>query len=90
MSHYFKKSILNRGLDSFLADKIAWDQDNVSPYLDALLKKLDCSLEEVTLCYIDYILVNRIKVIYPWLLIAKQELEPNIRNETIIVKKKVL
>lgn len=74
----------------FLADKIAWDQDYVPPYLDALLKKIDCSLEEAALCYIDYILVNGIKVVHPWLLIAKQELEQNIQKGKIIVKKKVL
>lgn len=71
----------------FLADKIAWDQDYVPPYLDALLKKLDDSLEEATLCYIDYILANGIKVMHPWLLIAREELEQNVKNGKIITKK---
>lgn len=62
----------------FLADKIAWDQKGIPPYLDDLLKKLQSSLEEAALFYIDYILIHGIKVIHPWLLNAKKELKKNI------------
>lgn len=62
----------------FLADKIAWDQAGDPPYLDVLLNKLQSSLEEAALSYIDYILAHGIKVTHPWLLEAKHELKAKI------------
>lgn len=59
----------------FLADKIAWDQKSQPPYLKALFQCLDHSLEEAALYYIDYLLNYDIKVIHPWLMEAKDELE---------------
>lgn len=69
----------------FLADKIAWDQKGKPPYLDDLLIKLHSSLEEAALFYIDYILTHGIKVIHPWLLNAKNELERNIAKGNLIL-----
>ena len=78
MPYYAKKKLRIEDLIVFLADKIAWDQIGNPPYLDALLKQLESSLEEAALFYIDYILDHGIKVIHPWLLDAKSQLERHI------------
>ena len=59
----------------FLADKIAWDQEGQPPYLKGLFQCLDHSLEEATLYYINCLLNHDIKVVHPWSLVARRELE---------------
>ena len=76
----FKKDYTNLDMILFLADKIEWDQKGKPEYLSILLEKMDESLEEATLFYIDYILNNNIKVIHPWLLECKKDLEKNIKD----------
>lgn len=72
----------------FLADKIEWDQKGTPPYLDGLLIKLQSSLEEAALFYIDYLLEHGIKVMHPWLLEAKKDLESHILHKDFILMKK--
>lgn len=38
----------------FLADKIAWDQPGEPPYLNAVIRALETSLEKACLVYMDY------------------------------------
>jgi putative HD superfamily hydrolase of NAD metabolism len=59
----------------FLADKIAWDQPGIPPYLSKLETSLNSSKEAAALVYIDYLFNNGIKVIHPWLRSAKERLE---------------
>ena len=75
MPYNTKKKLSNWIFIIFLADKIAWDQNGIPPYLDDLLKQLECSLEEAALFYINYLLDHGIKVIHPWILDAKSQLE---------------
>jgi predicted HD superfamily hydrolase involved in NAD metabolism len=53
----------------FVADKIAWDQQGVPPYLEAILEALDRSLDEAALVYLRWMRERRheLKVVHPWL-----------------------
>ncbi|MCS7462047.1 bis(5'-nucleosyl)-tetraphosphatase (symmetrical) YqeK [Paenibacillus doosanensis] len=66
----------------FVADKIEWDQPGTPPYLDALLKRLDVSLESGAFVYIDYLWrqKERLKVIHPWLSDAYRQLKANLAD----------
>lgn len=75
----FNKDYTKLDMILFLADKIEWDQKGRPQYLSVLLEKLNESLEEATLYYIDYVLNNNIKVIHPWLLEGKEDLKKNIK-----------
>ena len=52
----------------FLADKIAWDQDFVPPYLAELLGALDDSLDRGVWVYLNYLweMRERLAVVHPW------------------------
>ena len=63
----------------FVADKIAWDQAGLPPYLADLLAGLEKSekaLDEATLVYIRYLRDRRqtLKVVHPWLREAYEQL----------------
>lgn len=64
----------------FLADKIAWDQPGIPPYLSKLESQLTVSKEAAAFVYINYLFNNDIKVIHPWLRSAKEELETKFQN----------
>lgn len=59
----------------FIADKLAWDQEGVPPYLEVVEKALEISLEKAALTYIDYIFEYEM-ILYPhtWLLEARKYL----------------
>ena len=48
----------------FIADKLAWDQDGVPPFYDAVRTALDESLEAACLKYMDY-MIDSGKLLYP-------------------------
>lgn len=60
----------------FLADKIAWDQDSVPPYLAELLGALDDSLDGGVWVYLNYLweMRERLAVVHPWFVEAREEL----------------
>ena len=60
----------------FVADKIEWDQPDVSPYRKDLLTALEQSLDQAALFYIHYLWERRqtLKVIHPWLREAYEQL----------------
>jgi predicted HD superfamily hydrolase involved in NAD metabolism len=60
----------------FLADKIAWDQDGEPPYLQAVLNKLDQSLDAAVLVYLDHLWAQResLQVVHPWFVEAYNSL----------------
>ncbi|MDM3965530.1 bis(5'-nucleosyl)-tetraphosphatase (symmetrical) YqeK [Enterococcus faecalis] len=74
-----KKNYSDIDLVLFVADKIKWDQEGKPPYLDGLLQALNCSLENAAYFYIDYILKHDIKVVYPWLWDAYNQLKLTIK-----------
>ncbi|OFI48229.1 hypothetical protein BG261_08065 [Floricoccus tropicus] len=74
----------------FVADKIKWDQRGIPPYLDKMLERLEESLEDAALYYIQYIMNNDIKILHPWLLKAKSSLEENISLRKIHRKRGIL
>jgi len=60
----------------FLADKIAWDQDDDPPYLVDLLVALEDSLDSAVLVYLNYLWEMReiLGVVHPWFVGAREEL----------------
>ena len=67
----------------FIADKISWDQKRIPPYLNELNNELDKLLENAALYYINFILENNIKVVHPWLKLARNNLIENIEKGQI-------
>lgn len=60
----------------FLADKIAWDLDGTPPYLDALSRALDTSLDAACRVYLEWMLASpRLQVRHPWAVAALEELQ---------------
>jgi predicted HD superfamily hydrolase involved in NAD metabolism len=61
----------------FVADKIVWDQQGKPPYLDRLTERLELSLQQGALAYIEYLWEYRdkLKVVHPWLADAYNELK---------------
>lgn len=59
----------------FVADKIAWDQPGVPPYLPALTAALDASLDAASFVYLDYLWQRRqsLGVVHPWFRAAHAE-----------------
>ncbi len=59
----------------FVADKIAWDQSGIPPYLAALLSALDTSLDAAAFVYLRYLWERRdtLGVVHPWFREAYQE-----------------
>ncbi|MGN7383749.1 bis(5'-nucleosyl)-tetraphosphatase (symmetrical) YqeK [Paenibacillus sp. SAFN-117] len=60
----------------FVADKIAWDQQGIPPYLDSLLDELDHSIAHAALVYLEFLWDRRhnLKVLHPWAEAAYKEL----------------
>ena len=60
----------------FLADKIAWDQSGTPPYLDALNRALDVSLDAGACVYLHTLWQRRqtLPVVHPWLAEAYAQL----------------
>lgn len=58
----------------FLADKIAWDQPTVQPFLPELEAGLRTSLEAGSLAYLDYLWSQRtsLRCIHPWMTEARE------------------
>lgn len=61
----------------FIADKIAWDRPGKPPYLPAVQRGLDLSLDAGVLAYLDHMVQQRAALpgpLHPWLLQAHAEL----------------
>ena len=60
----------------FVADKIAWDQPGIPPYLDKLLDGLELSLAHGAFVYIEGLWERKeqLKVVHPWLEAAYYDL----------------
>ena len=60
----------------FVADKVAWDQEEQPPYLVELLSALEHSLDEAAFVYLDYLWQRRktLPVLHPWVKEAHQQL----------------
>lgn len=54
----------------FLADKMAWDQEGIPPYLELIIQALDISLEDACYQYIYYLFDNHL-LLYPHHLIQE-------------------
>lgn len=52
----------------FVADKVAWDQSGVPPYLPEITRALERSLDEAVLCYLEYLWQKRadLAAVHPW------------------------
>lgn len=70
-----KGDFTNFDLALFLADKIAWDQSGIPPYLNSLESKLLKSKRDAALIYIDYLLSENVQTVHPWLNDARVQLE---------------
>jgi predicted HD superfamily hydrolase involved in NAD metabolism len=68
----------------FVADKIAWDQPGIPPYLTELQAGLEHSLDHAAFAYLSYLWERRdtLRVIHPWLRDAYAELEQILRRPT--------
>lgn len=64
----------------FVADKIAWDQPGIPPYIEELNKNLKLSLMHGAFAYINYLLERKdtLKVVHPWLNEAYEELKEKV------------
>jgi predicted HD superfamily hydrolase involved in NAD metabolism len=64
----------------FIADKIAWDQSGVPPYLLKVERALPRSLDRAVLCYLDHLWQRReeLAAVHPWFVDAYRELEDSI------------
>jgi HD superfamily phosphohydrolase YqeK len=60
----------------FLADKIAWDQEGVAPYLSSVLEALKESLDAAVMVYLEYLWAQResLAVVHPWFVEAREDL----------------
>ncbi|MBN1873734.1 MAG: bis(5'-nucleosyl)-tetraphosphatase (symmetrical) YqeK [Anaerolineae bacterium] len=70
----------------FLADKLAWDQPGIPPYLSDMRAALDRSLDAAVFVYLRYLWDMRetLRVIHPWFVAAYQEYkgrESRIENQ---------
>ena len=56
----------------FVADKLAWDQDGIPPYANAMHLALDMSLDDGVCFFLSYLWRRResLQVIHPWLIDA--------------------
>ncbi|WP_199925001.1 hypothetical protein [Paenibacillus sp. IHBB 10380] len=65
----------------FVADKIAWDQSGVPPYIEVLNRHLKKSLTHASFAYINYLWERKetLKVVHPWLKEAYEELEDKVK-----------
>jgi predicted HD superfamily hydrolase involved in NAD metabolism len=61
-----KTSILDKVV--FVADKVAWDQPGIPPYLQDLTQALEHSLDKAAFCYLEYLWQKRetLAAIHPW------------------------
>lgn len=61
----------------FVADKIAWDQPGMPPYLDNIVAALEKSIDHAAFVYLDYLWQMRdtLKVLHPWTRDAHSELK---------------
>jgi HD superfamily phosphohydrolase YqeK len=59
-----KKNANEYDMVLFIADKISWDQEGIPPFHEAMTKELKTSLEKAAMCYMDYIVDNKM-VLYP-------------------------
>lgn len=48
----------------FIADKLAWDQEDEAPFYTVVSDALKCSLESASLIYMDYIVENKM-ILHP-------------------------
>jgi predicted HD superfamily hydrolase involved in NAD metabolism len=75
-----KSTLLDRVV--FVADKIAWDQPGVPPYLDELSSGLKISLSRGAHAYIQYLWERKdtLRVVHPWLKDAYEELNEELEG----------
>lgn len=61
----------------FVADKVAWDQSGVPPYLPEITRALERSLDEAVLCYLEYLWQRRadLAAVHPWFVRAYHEMQ---------------
>ena len=52
----------------FVADKVAWDQPGVPPYIQDITQALERSLDKAVFCYLEYLWQRRadLAAIHPW------------------------
>ena len=52
----------------FVADKVAWDQPGVPPYIQDITQALERSLDQAVFCYLEYLWQRRadLAAIHPW------------------------
>lgn len=64
----------------FVADKIAWDQAGDPPYLEAIIKALDKSIDHAAFVYLDYLYQMRDKLVvwHPWTAAAHSQLKTQL------------
>jgi predicted HD superfamily hydrolase involved in NAD metabolism len=67
----------------FVADKVAWDQSGVPPYLKDITHALRRSLDQAALCYLDYLWQRRdtLLAVHPWFVQAYKELASHRKIE---------
>ncbi|SMF79953.1 putative HD superfamily hydrolase of NAD metabolism [Paenibacillus uliginis N3/975] len=67
----------------FVADKIAWDQSGIPPYIQELHRNLEVSLTYGAFSYINYLWERKesLKVIHPWLRDAYEELNDLLKPQ---------
>ena len=52
----------------FIADKVAWDQPGVPPYIQDVTQALERSLDKAVFCYLEYLWQRRtdLAAVHPW------------------------
>jgi predicted HD superfamily hydrolase involved in NAD metabolism len=65
----------------FVADKVAWDQSGIPPYLKDVTRALRRSLDRAALCYLDYLWQRQdtLLAVHPWFEQAYRELTSRIK-----------
>jgi predicted HD superfamily hydrolase involved in NAD metabolism len=65
----------------FVADKLAWDQPGIPPYMDLLNEALGKSAAHAAFAYINYLWQRKetLRVIHPWLGEAYEELQEKLQ-----------
>ncbi len=77
-----KTKVNNYDMALFLADKISWDQIDTPPYHDAVTKELVSSLKKACICFMDFIVENKM-LLYPhkWFEEAREELVREVQKD---------
>lgn len=65
----------------FVADKLSWDNADAAPYIKEMRIKVDQSLDDAAMVYLEHVWKNRehMKVVHPWLIEAREALLQNVQ-----------